>query len=305
MTDMGSNRGGNKVARVLEKIFPVVGVGATIFALGILAVLLVDVFTDGWHRVGWDFLNSFPSRRAAKAGILPAWVGTVWVMVITGLLTFPLGVAAATYLEEYAKKGPFRDLIDINIANLAGVPSIIYGILGLALFVRLMDLGQSILAGAFTLTMLVLPIVILATREALQAVPPSIREASYALGATKWQTVRYHVLPSAMPSILTGVILAMSRAVGETAPLVLVGALSYIAFLPTSPISTEPPFISGEGFLDPFTVLPIQIYNWVSRPQKGFLDNAAAGIIVLLIITFIMNGVAIYLRNKYKKKIRW
>jgi len=226
-------------------------------------------------------------------------------MVLTALLAVPLGIMAAVHLEEYSKKSWLTNLIEINIANLAGVPSIIYGLLGLGLFVRVMSLERSVISGAATLAILVLPIVILSTREAIRAIPFSIREASYALGATKWQTIRHQVLPAALPGIMTGIILAMSRAVGETAPLITIGALTYVAFLPASPITYEFPFISFQGLFDPFTVLPIQIFNWVSRPQKGFFADAAAGIIVLLIITFLMNAIAVWIRHKHSKKIRW
>ena len=273
--------------------------------LAVLLTLLIDVFMDGASRLGWQFLTSYPSRKPEQAGILSAWVGTAWVMALTFIIAFPLGVAAAVYLEEYSKKNWLRDFIEINIANLAGVPSIIYGLLGLGLFVRALSLDRSVISGSATIALLVLPIIILSTREALKAIPPSIREASYALGASKWQTISYQVLPAAMPGILTGTILAMSRAIGETAPLITIGALTYVAFLPTSPISSEFPFLSLRGLFDAFSVLPIQIFNWVSRPQKGFFTNAAAGIIVLLIITFLMNGIAVWLRHKYQKRIRW
>lgn len=291
----------------VNNIFNWVGIGATFFGLLILCVLIIDIYKDGMHRLGWDFLTSFPSRKPEQAGILSAWVGTVWIMFTTALFAIPLGIGAGIYLEEYAPKNRFTDFIEINIANLAGVPSVIYGILGLGLFVRFMKLERSVLAGGLTLALLILPVVILSTREALRAVPFSIREAAYALGATKWQTVCYQVLPAAVGNIMTGIILAMSRAIGETAPLVTLGALTYIPFLPQSPVSflNTFPFIqlSLKGFLDPFTVLPIQIFNWVSRPQKGFLADAAAGIIVLLMITLLMNGAAIYLR--YKNQKRW
>ncbi len=275
-----------------DKIFAVVGFTATALGFFVLLVLFADVLMDGAPRLSWQFMTSFPSRRAAAAGILSAWVGTLWIMVITFLTAFPLGVASAIYLEEYSKKSWFYDVIEITISNLAGVPSIIYGLLGLGLFVRTMMLDRSLLAGGFTLGLLVLPIIILASREAFRAVPPSIREASLALGASKWQTVSRQVLPAAMPGVMTGTILAMSRAIGETAPLVTMGALTYIAFLPRTP-------------MDMFTVLPIQIFNWVSRPQKDFAINAAAGIVVLLIISVTMNLVAILIRQHYRKKIRW
>lgn len=293
--------------KAIDKAFNVMGIGATSFGLLVLAVLLFDVVADGWPRLGWDFLTSFPSRKPEQAGILSAWAGTIWIMVSTALVSIPVGVGAGIYLEEYAQKNRFTDFIEINIANLAGVPSVIYGILGLGLFVRAMHLDRSVLAGGLTLALLILPVVILSTREALRAVPFSIREAAYALGATKWQAVRFQVLPAALGNIMTGIILAMSRAIGETAPLITLGALTYIPFLPQNPVavSSQAPFVhfSLKGFFDPFTVLPIQIFNWVSRPQKGFLIDAAAGIVVLLAITLMMNGVAIYLRHKNQK--RW
>lgn len=289
--------------RLYDKSFFSVGLFATLVGLSVLLMLLIDVVADGASRLGWQFFTNYPSRKPENAGILSAWVGTVCVTVLTGIIVFPLGVAASIYLEEYSKKNWLRDFIEINIANLAGVPSIIYGLLGLGIFVRLMSMGRSLIAGAMTLAILVLPIVILSTREALRAVPSSIREASYALGASKWQTIRNQVLPAAMSGVLTGMILAMSRAIGETAPLITIGALTYVAFLPTSPISLEFPYISFQWLFDAFSVMPIQIFNWVSRPQKGFSVNAAAGIIVLLIITFVMNSIAIYLRHRYEKRI--
>ena len=291
--------------RFYDRGFLFIGIFATSISLIFLLALLLDILADGMGRLGWQFLSSYPSRKPEEAGILSAWVGTVWIMVLTGCIAFPLGVSAAIYLEEYSRKNWLTDIIEINIANLAGVPSIIYGLLGLGLFVRFMNMERSVIAGAMTLAILVLPIVILSTREAIKSIPPSIREASYALGASKWQTIRNQVIPAAMPGIMTGVILAMSRAVGETAPLITIGALTYVAFLPTSPISSEFPYLSFQGFFDAFTALPIQIFNWVSRPQKGFAIDAAAGIIVLLVITFVMNAFAIYLRQKYQKKIRW
>jgi phosphate transport system permease protein len=268
-------------------------------------VLVVDVFKDGYTKLNWQFLTGFPSRKPLQAGIYSAWVGTLWIMMTTALIAIPLGIGAGIYLEEYARKGRLSNFIEINIANLAGVPSIIYGILGLGIFVRMMKLEQSILAGALTLSLLILPVVILSTREALRSVPFSIREASYALGADKWQTTRFQVLPAAFGNIMTGIILALSRAIGETAPLIMIGALTYIPFLPTNPVTLTEQFpgfsVSLKGFLDAFTVLPIQIFNWVSRPQKGFLACAAGGIIVLLGITLLMNALAIYLRQKNQK----
>jgi phosphate transport system permease protein len=258
-------------------------------ALASLAALLVDVFIDGAGRLSWQFLTSLPSRFPERAGIYTALVGSIWVITLTALLTLPVGIGAAIYLEEYARAGWFSRLIEVNIANLAGVPSIIYGLLGLGLFVRTFGFGRSVLAGAATLALLVLPIVILATREALRTVPSSIREGSYALGATKWQTIRHQVLPNALPGILTGLILALSRAIGETAPLITIGALTYVPFAP-------------DGIWSQFTVLPIQIFNWLSRPQAAFAENASAGIIVLLVLLVTMNAVAIVVRDRYQRR---
>jgi len=254
-----------------------------------LAVLIIDVAVDGLARVDWDFITGLPSRRAWKAGIWPALIGSLYLIGLTALLALPLGVGAALYLEEYGKRSKLAGFIEVNIANLAGVPSVIYGLLGLELFVRTMKMGPSILAGACTMALLVLPIVIMATREALRTVPDSLREAGYALGSTRWQTVRQIVLPMALPGILTGAILAVSRAIGETAPLIVIGAVVYITFLPSS-LDSE------------FTALPIQIFNWASMPQKEFLINAAAGIVVLLGTLLLLNSVAIYLRNRYQTR---
>jgi phosphate transport system permease protein len=275
-----------------DKILMWLGVIFAYTALGVLAVLVIDVFLDALPRLNIRFLTSYPSRIAENSGILPALVGSLWVGSLTALISFPLGVLTGVYMEEYAKRNIFTEILDINISNLAGVPSIIYGLLGLEVFVRFMGLGRSIIAGALTLSLLVLPIIVISTREAIRAVPEIIREASYALGATKWQTVFYQVLPAAMPGILTGFILAISRALGESAPLITIGALTFIAFLP-------------ESIFDPFTVLPIQIFNWISRPQREFASNAAAGIIVLLILVFSLNFIAIYLRAKYEKLRKW
>jgi phosphate transport system permease protein len=244
------------------------------------------------ERISWDFITSLPSRKAHKAGIFTAWVGTLWILVLTTLIALPIGIGAGIYLEEYNKKGKLSSILEINIANLAGVPSIVYGLLGLELFARFIGAGESLITGAFTLALLILPIIIVSTREALKTVPYTIREASYALGATRWQTIWNQVLPASMSGIFTGMILALSRAVGETAPLIVIGALAFVPFVPQS-------------IFDSFTVLPIQIFNWVSRPQKEFSVNAAAAIIVLLAITFLMNGIAVYLRYKWQKKIKW
>lgn len=293
------------MSRWFDKTFYVIGLIATLIGLAVLLNLITDVLADGLGRLGWQFITSYPSRRAEEAGILAAWIGTTWVMVLTGLFTIPIGIMAALYLEEYSKKNWFTNLIEINIANLAGVPSIIYGLLGLGVFVRLLNLERSVISGAATLAILVMPMVIMSTRESLRTIPLSLREASLALGATKWQTISYQVLPAAMPGIMTGIILAMSRAIGETAPLITIGALAYVSFLPTSPVSAEFPYFSIQGLFDQFTVLPIQIFNWVSRPQKAFSTNAAAAIIILLILTFTMNGIAVFIRHRYQKKIRW
>jgi phosphate transport system permease protein len=258
-------------------------------ALAGLAALIYDVAHDGLARLSWQFLTSYPSRRAAEAGIYPALIGSIYVIAITALIAVPLGVGAAIHLEEYESQGRLSRLIEINIANLAGVPSIIYGLLGLGLFVRFMGMGRSVLAGACTLALLVLPTVIISTREALRAVPKSLREGSYALGATKWQTIQHQVLPAALPGILTGLILALSRAIGETAPLITIGALTYVPFLPSD-------------IWSPFTVLPIQVFNWVSRPQAAFAENAAAGILLLLMLLLTMNAVAIVVRDRFQKR---
>lgn len=282
----------SKKNRIKDRIFEYFGIASTFFGLVILAIFIGNILVDGLSRIDWDFMTSLPSRKAERAGIFTAWSGSLWILVLTTLIAFPLGVSAGVYLEEYAKKTKLASLLEVNISNLAGVPSIIYGLLGLEIFVRVFKMGNSILAGAFTLSLLVLPIIIVATRESIKAVPPSIRAASYGLGATKWQTIWHQVLPSSFGGILTGIILAISRAVGETAPLIIVGALAYVPFAPSSP-------------MDEFTVMPIQIFNWVSRPQHGFTINAAAAIIILLIITFVMNGMAVYLRNRWEKKISW
>ncbi|MBF8964885.1 phosphate ABC transporter permease PstA [Pontibacter sp. FD36] len=278
--------------RLKDKAFQVFGVFCTFIGLVVLAIFLIDIVIEGIGRIDWDFLTSLPSRRAARAGILTAWAGTLWILVLSALIAFPLGIAAGVYLEEYAKKTKLSNFLEINIANLAGVPSIIYGLLGLELFVRIMNLGGILLAGALTLSLLILPIIIVTTREAIKAVPRTIRDGSFALGASKWQTVWYQVLPASFGGILTGVILALSRAVGEAAPLIVIGALAYVPFVPSSP-------------MDEFTVLPIQIFNWTSRPQAAFLTNAAAAIIILLLITFLLNGIAVYLRHRQQKKIKW
>lgn len=274
-----------------DRLLATFGLLCTLLALAALGALIFDVARDGLGRLSWQFLSSYPSRRPADAGILAALGGSVFVIGLTALIAIPLGVSAAIYLEEYGGRGRVARLIEINISNLAGVPSIIYGLLGLGLFVRLMAMDRSVLAGACTLALLALPVIILSTREALRAVPKSLREGSYALGATKWQTIWHQVLPAALPGVLTGLILALSRAIGETAPLITIGALTYVPFMPTD-------------IWSPFTVLPIQIFNWVSRPQAAFAENAAAGIVVLLGFLLVVNAVAIVLRDRFRRQHR-
>jgi phosphate transport system permease protein len=266
-------------------------IAALTIAMAVLAWLILDVLISGVGALDWQFLTSFPSRKPEEAGILAAIAGTAWVMFLVAIFAFPIGVGSGLYLEEFSSDNWFSRFVEINISNLAGVPSIIYGLLGLTAFVLILGDwtgGRSILTGALTLTLLILPIIIVATREALRAVPDSIRQAGYALGGNTWQVIWSHTLPTAFPGILTGLILALSRAIGETAPLITIGALTFIPFLP-------------EGPLSPFTVLPIQIYNWVSRPQKEFHDIAASGIIVLLVALLVMNSLAIYLRGRFQK----
>lgn len=276
--------------RLLDQSFKIWGIFCTFLGLVLLVIFIGSILVDGLQRIDWDFITSLPSRKAERAGIYTALMGSIWILILTTIIALPLGVAAAIYLEEYAKKGRLSSLLEVNISNLAGVPSIIYGLLGLEIFVRVMQMGSSVLAGSFTLALLILPIVIVSTREAIKAVPKSLRDASFALGASKWQTVSGQLLPASFGGILTGVILALSRAVGETAPLIVIGALTYVPFAPKSP-------------MDEFSVLPIQIFNWISRPQHGFEINAAAAIIVLLLITFVMNGIAVFFRNKWQKKL--
>ena len=286
-------------------LFLIIGLLSTMVGLILLCALMLDLAMDGGPRLSYKFLTSFPSRFPEEAGILSAWVGSFLLVLVTALAAIPLGIAAGIYLEEYGKKNRLTDIIEINIANLAGVPSIVYGLLALGLFVYFLKLGESILTGGLTLALLILPMVIMATREAIRAIPNSIREASYALGATKWQTVQWHIIPYSTGGILTGVIIGLSRAIGETAPIITVGALTFIAFLPTSPVTPEFPFVSFKWLMDPFTVMPIQMFNWVSRPQKEFQLNAAAAGIILMVMTLLMNGLAIYIRYRFRRKIKW
>ncbi|WP_055667937.1 phosphate ABC transporter permease PstA [Desnuesiella massiliensis] len=261
----------------------------TLFGIVVLIVLLKQILETGLKHLDLKFLTSFPSRTASKAGIKSALVGSLWVILLTGLFSFPLGVGTAIYLEEYAKKNWFNKLLQINISNLAGIPSIVYGMLGLSVFVKGLRFGTSILSGSLTLTLLILPVIIISSQEAIKSVPDTLRQGSLALGVTKWQTITGVVLPYSLPGILTGCILAISRALGEAAPLIMVGAVGYIAFLP-------------KGLLDSFTALPIQIYNWTSRPQAEFQEIAAAGIIVLMAVLLTFNAIAVVVRNKYQKR---
>lgn len=290
---------------MFDALFAIIGFLALLVGLITLLALLADLAKEGAGRLSWQFFTSYPSRFASQAGILSAWVGTTLVMLVTAATAVPLGVAAGVYLEEYAPRNWLTALIEINIANLAGVPSIVYGLMALGLFVYQFRLGQSIVTAGLTLALLILPIVIVATRESIRSVPGSIREAAYALGATKWQTVKDHVLPYSTGGILTGVIIALSRAIGETAPLITIGALTFIAFLPGAPVKSEFPFVSFEWLMSPFTVMPIQMFNWVSRPQREFHLNAAAAGLVLMAMTLAMNGLAIYIRYRFRKRIKW
>jgi len=278
--------------RIINFLFTSACFLATITCVLLLLLLIWNLILQGKDWLSWNFVDSFPSRFPHKAGIKSALYGSIWLISLTALFSVPLGVGAAVYLEEYSPKTRWRKLIQLNISNLAGVPSIVYGILGLALFVRALNFERSILSGALTLTLVVLPIIILASQEALRSVPDSIRRSAYALGATRWQTVWYQVLPASLPGIMTGVILSLSRALGEAAPLIVVGAFAYVPFVP-------------EKLSDEFTALPIQIFNWTARPQEDFHHIAAAGILVLLIVLVSMNAIAVFVRHKYGKKIRW
>ena len=288
-----------------DYIFSVIGIIALMIGLLTLLTLFIDLIYDGSERFNLQFLSDFPSRRAEHAGLLSAWVGSTLVMSITFLTAVPMGVAAGLYLEEYAPKNWFSDLIEINVSNLAGVPSIVYGLLALGLFVYGLGLGQSILTAGLTLGLLILPIVIVSTRESIRAIPVAIREAAYAVGATKWQVVYDHVLKYSYGGILTGVIIGMARALGETAPIITIGALTFIAFLPPSPITTEPPFLNFEWLSSGFTVMPIQMFNWLSRPDHAFHVNAAATGAIIILVTLLMNGYAIRLRYKIRESIKW
>lgn len=288
-----------------DMMFGLLGILALMLGLMTFAALFADMAIHGLGRIDMDFMTSFPSRRAANAGILSAWVGSVLVMFVTACAAVPLGVAAGVYLEEYAPKNWMTDIIEINVTNLAGVPSIIYGLLALGLFVYAFGLGQSILTAGLTLALLILPIVIVATREAIRAIPQMIREGAYACGATTWQVVSHHIVPYSSAGIMTGVIIGMARAIGETAPIITVGALTFIAFLPTAPFAGDPPAGPFEWLFAPFTVMPIQMFNWTSRPDAAFLSNAAAAGFILVVMTLAMNGLAIWLRYRLRKNIKW
>ncbi len=286
-------------------LFGLLGLAAMAVGILTLVALFTQMVIEGYPRLSSEFFTSFPSRRAGQAGILSAWVGSFFVMIVTALFAIPVGIASAIYLEEYARRNWFTDVIEINISNLAGVPSIVYGLLALGLFVYAFGLGQSILSAGLTLALLILPIVIVTTREALRSIPQVVREGAYACGATKWQVVSDHLLPYSTPGILTGVIIGLSRAIGETAPIITIGALTFIAFLPPVPFTGEPAAGLFDWLFSPFTVMPIQIFNWTSRPDPAFHANAAAASLVLVVLTLGMNGLAIWLRYRLRKNIKW
>jgi phosphate transport system permease protein len=307
-TDLASLRALIRRHKRWDMLFGVLGLAALSVGILTLVALFTDMALSGFGRLDADFFTNFPSRRAGQAGILSAWVGSILVMGLTALVAVPLGIAGAVYLEEYARKNWFTDVIELNITNLAGVPSIIYGLLALGLFVYTFGLGQSILTAGLTLALLILPIVITTTREALRAIPQHVREAAYGCGASQWQVVSHHLLPYSTPGILTGVIIGLSRAIGETAPIITIGALTFIAFLPPVPLSVdEAGNVAGlfDWLFSPFTVMPIQIFNWTSRPDPAFHQNAAAASFVLVFMTLGMNALAIWLRYRLRKNIKW
>jgi phosphate transport system permease protein len=292
-------------AKRWDAFFGLLGIFALMIGVLTLAALFLDMVLAGMGRLDADFFTNFPSRRASSAGILSAWVGTTLVMLVTAFAAVPLGVGAGVYLEEYAPKNWLTDIIEINVTNLAGVPSIVYGLLALGLFVYQFGFGQSILSAGLTLALLILPIVIVATRESIRAIPQMIREGAYACGATTWQTVRDHIVPYSSPGILTGVIIGMARAIGETAPIITIGALTFIAFLPPAPFAGDPPAGMFDWLFAPFTVMPIQMFNWTSRPEAAFQENAAAAGFVLVAMVLVMNGLAIWLRYRLRRNIKW
>jgi phosphate transport system permease protein len=286
-------------------VFGLLGLLALLVGVLTFTALFADMAIQGIPRLNPEFFTNFPSRRPEQAGILSAWIGSTLVMIVTAFFAVPLGVAAGVYLEEYAPRNLITDIIEINITNLAGVPSIVYGLLALGLFVYQFGFGQSILSAGLTLALLILPVVIVATREAIRSIPQSIREGSYALGATQWQTVKDHIVPYSSAGILTGVIIGMARAIGETAPVITIGALTFIAFLPPAPVTATPPFLNFDWLWSPFSVMPIQMFNWTSRPEAAFHQNAAAAGFVLVIMTLAMNALAIWLRYRLRKNIKW
>ena len=288
-----------------DTLFAAIGVLALAVGVLTLAALLINMAIDGVPRLNMEFFTSFPSRKAENAGILSAWVGSMLVMLVTALAAIPLGIASAVYLEEYARKNWVTAIIEINISNLAGVPSIVYGLLALGVFVYAFGFGQSILSAGLTLALLILPVIIVATREAIRSIPVGIREAAYGVGATKWQVTSDHIVPYSLPGILTGVIIGLARAIGETAPIITIGALTFIAFLPPAPVSGDFPFLSFEWLKSAFTVMPIQMFNWTSRPEEAFQKNAAAAGLVLVVMTLSMNAAAIWLRYRLRKNIKW
>jgi len=290
--------------RRADAVFTVVGLSALLMAMLTLTALILDLAIEGVPRLSGDFLSSFPSRDPAKAGIISAIVGSILVMLVTAAVAIPLGVAAGVYLEEYARKNWITDLIEINVTNLAGVPSIIYGLLALGLFVYGFQMGETIRVAGLVLALLILPIIIVATREGIRSLPQEMREGSFALGADQWQTVSRTILPAACPAILTGAIVGLSRAIGETAPVITIGALTFIAFLPPAPIQPDFPFLSFAWLESPFTVMPIQMFNWISRPQEAFHVNAAAAGVVLLGLTLLMNAAAIYIRYRLRRAMQ-
>ena len=303
--DIASIRGIIRSNRRWDLIFAVAGFMALMVGVLAFVTLFGQMVINGWERLNPDFFTSFPSRRAANAGILSAWVGSLLVMLVTALSAVPLGVAAGVYLEEYAPKNLVTDIIEINVTNLAGVPSIVYGLLALGVFVYMFGFGQSVLTAGLTLGLLILPVIIVATREALRAIPVHVREGAYGCGATQWQVVSDHLVPYATPGIMTGVIIGLSRAIGETAPIITIGALTFIAFLPASPISSTAPFINFDWLWSGFTVMPIQMFNWTSRPEEAFQQNAAAAGLILVLMTLLMNALAIWLRYRLRKSIAW
>jgi len=298
-------RAGIAAQKRRELLFSAMGFAALFLMFVTFVALFIDMIGSGFDRLNLDFFTHFASRRAEQAGILAAWVGSFTVMLVTAFVAVPIGVGAGIYLEEYAPANKLTAIIEININNLAGVPSIVYGLLALGMFVHTLGLGASVLTAGLTLALLILPIVIVSTREAIRSIPGMIREAAYALGATRWQVVRHHVLPYSLPGILTGVIIGLSRAIGETAPIVTIGAVTFIAFLPESPISGSPPFVSFDWLMSPFTAMPIQIFNWTSRPEAAFQQNASAAALVLVAMTLMMNALAIWLRFRLRRNLKW